>query len=607
MNQLRAPGGPTAVRTLGAALVVLFAAAAAGQDPPTTAPAAPGLRVGPAGTIELHVVNLPLPDVLRMLAEQTRRNVIISKDASATITADLYDVTLAEALDAILTANGLGYRQDGNFLYIHTQEELAAMARAARQPVTRVFPLHYVTAKEAGDVLKPVLSDIGKISITSASDSGIDPDAETSGDRLSGQDVIVLLDYPENVAAAERVLGQLDVRPRQVLVEATILRAGLEEDNALGIDFNILGGVNFEGLNTVSPAVTAAQPGNLPPDMMQKSNYTLRTDFMAGFPAGGMTFGLIKNHVAFFLRALEQVTDVTVLANPKVLALNKQQGRVIVGRRDGYITTTVTETTATQTVEFLETGMQLSFRPFIGDDGYVRMEIQPKDSIGGLTAANLPQEQTTEVTSNILVKDGHTILIGGLFREVTRTTRGQVPLVGNVPIAGALFRTTRDDAEREEVIILLTVHIIKSAEAEDAMAREMAEHIEQIRVGQRTGAQWFGRERLAQAHYRQALRDASAGRLSEALWHVRLALHNNPRFTVAARLRAKLLGRRAWDEDSTRARDYAVREFLRESGLPDEPKYARPAPPFELPPTLHRPPATQPAAAWPAAPREDQP
>src|SRR5690606_22979737 len=97
-------------------------------------------------------------------------------------------------------------------------------------------------------------------------------------------------------------------------------------------------------------------------------------------------------------------------------------------------TTTVTQTSSIQNVEFLETGTQLRFRPYIGDDGYVRIEVHPEDSTGGLTAANLPFEQTTEVTTNIIVRDGHTILIGGLFREVTSASRSQVPLVGNVPV-----------------------------------------------------------------------------------------------------------------------------------------------------------------------------
>src|SRR5690606_23945551 len=105
---------------------------------------------------------------------------------------------------------------------------------------------------------------------------------------------------------------------------------------------------------------------------------------------GGLKVGFISSDVSVFVSALESITDTTVLANPKVLALNKQKGEVLVGREDGYLTTTVTESAAVQTVEFLKTGTRLIFRPYIGNDGYIRMEIHPEDSSGGLADGNLP-------------------------------------------------------------------------------------------------------------------------------------------------------------------------------------------------------------------------
>src|SRR5205807_1086567 len=99
-------------------------------------------------------------------------------------------------------------------------------------------------------------------------------------------------------------------------------------------------------------------------------------------------------------------------------------------RKDGYLTSTVTQTSTVQTVDFLDTGTRLIFRPYIGDDGYIRMEIHPEDSSGGLNDANLPFKVTTEVTSNVMVKDGRTIVIGGLFRESSDIARAQVPFLG---------------------------------------------------------------------------------------------------------------------------------------------------------------------------------
>src|SRR4029434_5761145 len=122
---------------------------------------------------------------------------------------------------------------------------------------------------------------------------------------------------------------------------------------------------------------------------------------------GGLKVGYLTNSVSIFVAALEQVTDTTILANPKVLALNKQQGEVFVGNEDGYYTTLTTETTTSQSVESLKTGTRLIFRPFIGSDGFIRMEVHPEDSDGSVKANGLPSKSTTEVTSNVLGKDGH--------------------------------------------------------------------------------------------------------------------------------------------------------------------------------------------------------
>jgi len=277
--------------------------------------------------------------------------------------------------------------------------------------------------------------------------------------------------------------------------------------------------------------------------------------------------GIIKDHVGIFIRALEQITDTSVLANPKVLALNKQIGNIIVGRRDGYITTTVTETQAIQKVEFLETGTQLTFRPFIGTDGYVRMELHPEDSVGGLTAAQLPFEQTTEVTTNVIVRDGHTILIGGLFREVTSESRSQLPFLGDIPHIGDLFRSRSDSLDREEVIILLTVHIVSNDEVYAEESLEYLRGIERTRVGLRRGMMWHGRERLAQSYYRKAVDYFERGDNDRALWNVQMCLHNYPRFLSAIKLKDEIEQTRDWEDDATIGRDFVYQLIRRAKGI----------------------------------------
>ena len=561
------------------------------SDKPAGGNGEPVIKVGPNDRVTMHVAGLPLPEALRMLSEPTKRNIIVAEGVSGTVTASMYDVSFEDALAAMLVSNGLAYRIKGDFVYVYKQEELAKLAAAERKVGSRVFRLTYVNASAVKGLVEPMLSSVGKASVTPPSKTGLGGEkgpSDTEGDSVATPDTLIVTDYVDRLDAIEKVIRELDERPQQVLIETTVLRATLNEDNALGIDFTTVGGIDFTALSSTSPAAQSITTGNTPSAALEETTFTARTDFNSALPAGGFTFGIIKDQIGVFIRALEQITDTNILANPKILALNKQVGQVIVGRRDGYFTTTTTETATVQSVEFLETGTILSFRPFIGDDGYIRMEIHPKDSTGGLTTANLPFEQTTEVTSNVLVKDGHTILVGGLFREVTTATRGQTPVLGNIPIAGALFRRTRDNTVREEVIILMTVHIIKG-EQDTRATEELTNGVERFRVGMRRGLQWLGRERLSQAHYRWALQHFENGDVDKALWDADLALHNYPRHAHAMELREKLRGKRDWDSEASDIRTYVRDRIEEEETGTVSPAFGRPPPPFGIPDEIEGP------------------
>lgn len=533
------------------------------------------------GTIELHVADVPLTAVLQALAQGSRRNIIASPGVTGTVTASLYDVDFEEALTAVLRQNGAGFRVEGNFIYVHTADELARMMLAP--PEGRLFHLNYITPADAQNVITPLLSDVGKAAISPPVETGLSGNAEDGGSNANaGTDYIYVYDRPDRLEAVAAALAQVDVRPTQVLIEATILRASLTNDNALGIDFNVVGGVDLELLGSVSQGVQNITLGQLPVERFELFNSNVGTDFRGNVPPGGMTLGVIKDHVAVFLRALEDVTDTAVIANPKMLVLNKQKGQFIVGRRDGYLTTTFTDSVATQTIEFLETGTRLIFRPFIGDDGFVRVELHPEDSTGGVNSQGLPFEQTTEVTSNVLVRDGHTILIGGLFRELNTDKRSQVPGIGNVPGLGDLFKSRQDSLVREEVILLMTVHVVKDHAAYARASDRQSEDIEVLRVGLRQGMMWIGRERLAQDHYRRAMEHYARGDNEKALWWVNLSLHNYSRLAPAMQLKEQILGEHAWDEDNVSTRSFIWRLLQEESGT-NEPYFGRPAPPFPSP------------------------
>jgi type IV pilus secretin PilQ/predicted competence protein len=552
----------------------------AADEPAQTDKAAQGVSVTntqvavtDTGGVEMHVNDANLLEVLRMLSIQSRKNIIASKGVTGNVTANLYNVTVPEALDAILQSNGYVYRQKGNFIYVYTPKELADLDKANRQISTEIIRLYYTPAANAASMIKPALSNDAVVAMTTAAQSGIDSSStstDAGGNSHASEDLLVVTDYTDNLEKVRKIIKEVDRRPVQVLVEATILAATLDDNNSMGVDFSLMGGVKFsQFLQGPAATIAGAAAGTL-----QKAGGGVgvggygvgQTSFTNNLPPGGLRVGVLTNNVSVFVQALESVTNTTVLANPKVLSLDKQKGYVHVGRSDGYQTTTVSATTSTQTVQFLDSGTTLSFRPYVGDDGYVRMEIHPEDSSGGLTAANLPFKTTTEVTTNLMVQDGRTIVIGGLFRENSQSTRGQVPFLGDIPWAGALFRQRQDQTQRQEIIILLTPHVLKDDSAYSQISEQQMKRAEELRVGVRKGMMFFGRERLAVSAYENATAELAKPHPDRnvALWYLDMAINLNPMFLEAIELREKVSGQRVTDPDNS-----IIRHYLEDSMLSD--------------------------------------
>jgi len=581
------------------------------------------MQVNPDGTFTLNITrDADLVETLRLIGFQEQKSIIPSKEVHGVLPAlDLYNVTAHEALDAILRVNGFAFKEQGNFIYVYSQKELDQMNKASRVAETRVYRLHYTPAANAMVMIKPALSEGGEVAVSAPAETGgVDTGGasgsgggSTGGDSHSTEDMLVVRDFPDNLDAVARIIKEIDIRPQQILIEATILQATLQENNQFGVNLTAFDGVDFSTLNTTG--TSAAGTGSGVQNALNgaiindsASGAITQKGYIGGSISGtnGLQFGVVYNNLALFINALESVTDTTILANPKILALNKQHGEVVVGREDGYLTTTVTQTTSTQTVEFLQTGTTLSFRPFIGDDGYIRMEIHPEDSSGGINTLggqNLPFKTTTEVTSNIMVKDGHTIVIGGLFRENNSTTRSQVPFMGNLPLVGSLFGQTQDSTTRQEIIILLTPHIIKDEATYAAASAEEMKVAEQLRVGSRKEMMPSGRERLAECAYEQAvaeMRKTNPDR-QKAIWYLDSATNLNPRFIEAIQMKEDLTGQVITDVDNSTIRSFVAKQILAEQNIP---QYSAPA---VVPITPAPAPAPAPAAPATQAAWQDQP
>ncbi len=536
------------------AMIVARADDAARQPQPSAGAAVQTITFNADTTIQ---------EALSVLAQKYQKNIVPSPSVTGVLSfTRLYNVTFEEAMEAILGPN-LKYEQVGQLIKVYTKEEYKKIKSDTDRMIHRVFTLYYITAEDAAKLIKPVLSSAAVIEFSTPAEKdigggsggttgGSSPGGISSGgggDSLAQNDTIVVYDFPENIDKAAEIIAKLDKRPKQVLVEATILSARLTEGMELGIDLNFLGGVDLQTTETTSQVgstdTTVTSTSQNPLEQVAAGTFAgspVQVTGFATFGGVGLRAGISADNFIAFITALESVTDVTVLANPKILAVNKQEGTVLIGRNLGYRSSTTISTGGVATegeVKFLQTGTQLVFRPYIGDDGYIRMDIYPKDSTAELNEQGVPDESTTELRTNIVVKDGETIVLGGLFRDVVSSTRQQIPLLGDIPIIGALFRGTTDQTQREEVIILLTPHIIEQAGQTDGEAR--AADISRKRYGARQNVLGIARSRIAEDHYVKAVELYTAGKLVEAQAEIKETLRLRPSYLEALRLQERII------------------------------------------------------------------
>jgi type II secretory pathway component GspD/PulD (secretin) len=501
---------------------------------------------------------------LAMLGNQCQKNIVPSPGVDGVLKfRSLRNVTFEQAMDAILGEN-FKYEEEGNLIKVYTKDEYKKIKEDPARMEYKVFTLYYITADEAAKLIAPVLSGSAsaKIEKSTAAEKGISASSSggasgagssagsgSGGNAMALNDTIVVYDYPEYLEKAAAVIKSIDIRPKQVLVEATILSATLTEQTKFGIDWNFMAGVSLNGTSgtsdiasgdTVSRGSTATTPIRQIADGTQGA--PIETTGFATSGMNGLRIGATSGDMSILITALESITDVTILANPKILAVNKQEGYVQIGKKLGYRGSTAISTGGVATqgeVQFLDTGTVLTFRPYIGNDGYIRMDIYPKDSTAQLNVDKVPDETVTQVRTNVIVKDGETIVIGGLFRDVVTTGRSQVPLLGDLPLVGGLFRGTDDRTERQEVIVLLTPHIIEEPGEMDGQAR--AADISRKRFGAKDELQWMDRAKLAEDNYAKAVASYSEHDTISAMEQVNAALRLRPTYLEAIRLKERII------------------------------------------------------------------
>lgn len=483
--------------------------------------------------LSINTQNSDIRQVLELLSEQHGLNILASKSVTGTVTANLAGVDLDTMIGAILKSTGYIARREGEIIYVGTPADFAAMDQSEDRVLTRVYRPNYIKAADLQALFTSLLSpDVGKVTVSSPAEIDIPADQnKTGGNNLAGTDVVIVRDYEAVLKQLDQIFIDVDCRPTQVSIEAMILSVKLSDKFKFGVDFEALKATNNARLISGSPLANLAA-----------INVT----------EGGLKFGYLDANLSLFINALETIGDTNVIASPRLMCLNKQRAEIQIGEQLGYVSTTVTENSATQTVNFLDVGTLLRIRPYISNDGLIRMEVHPELSTGTVTVQQgltLPNKSLTQVTTNVMCTDGCTVVIGGLIREDLKTTTNQIPLLGSLPYLGVAFRQKTENIDRNEIIVLITPKIV----SDPMMSQE----------GQKLGNDFtqrqsiyfdkmspIGRRNYANHWVRKARAAYNAQDYDVALRQVNLAIHFDPLNREAINLRNDIVAAGGYEDES---------------------------------------------------------
>jgi type IV pilus assembly protein PilQ len=378
--------------------------------------------------ISLTAQAAPLNKLLALIAEQHNLNIVSGADVTEPISVSISQVPLEEALDAILLANGYAWTRQKNIVIVSKISADKKTSAGAQGRGVQVFTLNYVTAEDVDKVVKGLLSPVGQ-SFTSIS-------APTDHRRAHEQ--LIVEDLPEYLSRIGNYLTQVDTAPHQVLIEAHVLQVTLKD--------NCRHGVNLQNIARIANSDVTLSSGGLASGVLPNSSLKIEGSQLEGI-----------------LEAIKATTDSKTLASPKVAVVNNQEATLQVGSRIGYLLTTTTTTSTLQSVNFMDVGVILKVKPSITDDGQVLIQVNPQVSTGRINpTTELPESETTEVKSSVMLADGEAIVIGGLIKETDSDSRNKVPFLGDLWLVGWMFQRRETTRERNEIIITLLPRIIPS-------------------------------------------------------------------------------------------------------------------------------------------------
>ena len=441
--------------------------------------------------LSLNFQNIEVRALLQVIADFTNFNVVTSDTVTGTVTLRLKDVPWDQALDIILQSKGLGVRKNGNVLWIAPKDELAAKEQvdleskkkiADLEPTrTQSFQLNYTKAEE---VAKGLTGQA--LPNTGGGGSGqvsriLSPRGSVIFETRTNQ--LFVTDVPSKLEEIQSLISKIDIPVRQVLIEARIVEADDSFGRSLGVK---LGGVDARGLRGGVPGYSLGggnyaawggnysavnttvglQPPPIPINETQFVNLPANTSSFGGVSAATFALSLFGATANRFLNleisALEAEGKGNVVSSPRVITADQTKARIEQGEEIPYQQATSSGATS---VAFKKASLRLEVTPQITPEGNVILDLEiNKDSRGALTFAG-PAINTKQVKTQVLVENGGTVVIGGIFTQDERNEINKVPLLGDIPFIGYLFQNRVKSTTKTEMLVFITPKIVTDRSA----------------------------------------------------------------------------------------------------------------------------------------------
>ncbi len=435
--------------------------------------------------LSLNFQNIEVRALLQVIADFTNFNVVTSDTVTGTVTLRLKDVPWDQALDIILQSKGLGVRKSGNVLWIAPKDELASKEQgdleakkklAELEPLrTQAFQLNYTKAEEVAKGLTGQSSTSGGGS-GSQSTRLMSPRGSVLFETRTNQ--LFVNDIPAKLEEIQALIAKIDIPVRQVLIEARIVEADDSFGRALGVKlggndlrgvrggtpgFGIVGGNNITvgnnfdaigfqtGQTSTAPAFNNNAFVNLPANTSAFGGANPATFALSLFGAASNRFLNLE------LSALEAEGKGNIISSPRVITADQTKASIEQGEEIPFQQATSSGATS---VQFKKASLRLEVTPQITPEGNVILDLEVnKDSRGALTAAG-PAINTKQVKTQVLVENGGTVVIGGIFTQDEQTDVNKVPFLGDIPILGYLFQNRVRSTRKTELLVFITPKIV---------------------------------------------------------------------------------------------------------------------------------------------------